>query len=163
MMSPQIFCSFLAFFSLFYFLCPHVLSSSLRPVCALPTWYDITLLCVNPYTCKQTFSEPPLHSMLIQIEFKSTQLIFPQLVMVLFLRSFFGQCCGWIRPPLWSSGQSSSLHDGDVSCFLWGTNSIYICYVEENRPPLWSSGQSSWLHNGDVSCFLWGTNSIYIC
>jgi hypothetical protein len=29
-------------------------------------------------------------------------------------------------------------------CFLWGTNWIYICYVEESRPPLWSSGQSSW-------------------
>jgi hypothetical protein len=28
-------------------------------------------------------------------------------------------------------------------CFLWGTNWIYICYVEESRPPLWSSGQSS--------------------
>jgi predicted AlkP superfamily pyrophosphatase or phosphodiesterase len=42
--------------------------------------------------------------------------------------------------------------------FLWGTNWIYICYVEESRPPLWSSGQSSWLHNGDVLCFLWGTN-----
>jgi predicted ferric reductase len=34
---------------------------------------------------------------------------------------------------------------GDVLCFLWGTNWIYICYVEESRPPLWSSGQSSWL------------------
>jgi hypothetical protein len=32
-------------------------------------------------------------------------------------------------------------------CFLWGTNWIYICYVEESRPPLWSSGQSSWLQN----------------
>jgi hypothetical protein len=30
-------------------------------------------------------------------------------------------------------------------CFLWITNLIYICYVEENRPPLWSSDQSSWL------------------
>jgi hypothetical protein len=29
--------------------------------------------------------------------------------------------------------------------FLWGTNWIYLCYVEERRPPLWSSGQSSWL------------------
>jgi hypothetical protein len=52
---------------------------------------------------------------------------------------------------------------GDVLCFLWGTNWIYICYVEESRPPLWSSGQSSWLNNGDVLCFLWGTNWIYIC
>jgi hypothetical protein len=48
-------------------------------------------------------------------------------------------------------------------CFLWGTNWIDICYVEDSRPPLWSSGQSSWLQNGDVSCFLWGTNSIYVC
>jgi hypothetical protein len=48
-------------------------------------------------------------------------------------------------PPLWSSGQSSWLHNGEVMCFLWGTNWIYICYVEESRPPLWSSGQSSWL------------------
>jgi hypothetical protein len=67
------------------------------------------------------------------------------------------------RPPLWSSGQSSWLLNGDVLCFLWGTNWIYICYVEESRPPLWSSGQSSWLLNGDVLCFLWGTNWIYIC
>jgi hypothetical protein len=65
------------------------------------------------------------------------------------------------RPPLWSSGQSSWLHKGDVLCFLWGTNWIYICYVEESRPPLWSSCQSFWLHNGDVLCFLWGTNWIY--
>jgi hypothetical protein len=49
------------------------------------------------------------------------------------------------RPPLWSSGQSSWLHNGDVLCFLWGTNRSYISYAEESRPPLWSSGQSSWL------------------
>jgi hypothetical protein len=36
-------------------------------------------------------------------------------------------------------------HNGDVLCFLCGTNSIYICYVEESRLPLWSSVQSSWL------------------
>jgi hypothetical protein len=46
------------------------------------------------------------------------------------------------RPPLWSSGKSSWLHNGDVLCFLWGTDWIYICHVEESRPPLWSSGQS---------------------
>jgi hypothetical protein len=46
---------------------------------------------------------------------------------------------------MWSSGESSWLHNGDVLCFLWGTNWIYICYVEESRPLLWSSGQSSWL------------------
>jgi hypothetical protein len=47
--------------------------------------------------------------------------------------------------PLWSSGQSSWLQNGDILCFLWGTNWIYICYVEGSRPPLWSSGQRSWL------------------
>jgi hypothetical protein len=67
------------------------------------------------------------------------------------------------RPALWSSGLSSWIHNGDVLRFLWGTNWIYICYVEESIPPLWSSGQSSWLHNGDVLRFLWGTNGIYIC
>jgi hypothetical protein len=67
------------------------------------------------------------------------------------------------RPPLWYSGQSSWLLNGDVLCFLWGTNWIYICYVEDSRPPLWSSGQSSWLQIGDVLCLLWGTNWIYIC
>jgi hypothetical protein len=66
-------------------------------------------------------------------------------------------------PPLWSGGQSSWLQNGDLLCFLWGTNWIYICYVEESRPPLWSSGQSSWLQNGVLLCFLWGTNWIYIC
>jgi hypothetical protein len=67
------------------------------------------------------------------------------------------------RPPLRSSGQGSRLQNGDVLCFLWGTNWIYICYVEESSPPLWSSGQGSWLQNGDVLCLLWGTNWIYIC
>jgi hypothetical protein len=60
-----------------------------------------------------------------------------------------------------SSGQSSWLQNGDVLCFLWGTNWIYICYVEESRPHLWPSGQSSRLEIGDVLCFLWGTNWIY--
>jgi hypothetical protein len=46
-------------------------------------------------------------------------------------------------PPLWSSGQSSWLQNGDVLCFLWSTNWIYVCYIEESRLPLWSSGQSS--------------------
>jgi hypothetical protein len=48
-------------------------------------------------------------------------------------------------PPLWSNGQSSWLQKGYVLCFLWGTNWIYLCYVEESSPPLMSSGQSSWL------------------
>jgi hypothetical protein len=47
--------------------------------------------------------------------------------------------------PLWPSGQSSWLQNGDVLCFLWSTNWIYICYVEESRLPLRSIGQSSWL------------------
>jgi hypothetical protein len=51
----------------------------------------------------------------------------------------------------------------EIYCFLWGTDWLYICYVEKSRPLLWSSGQSSWLQNGDVLCFLWGTNWIYIC
>jgi hypothetical protein len=51
----------------------------------------------------------------------------------------------------------------EMYCFLWGTNWIYISYIEESRPLLWSSGHSSWLHNGDVLSFLWGTNWIYIC
>jgi hypothetical protein len=38
-----------------------------------------------------------------------------------------------VRPPLWFSGQSSRLQNGDVLCLLWGTNWIYICYVED-RP-----------------------------
>jgi hypothetical protein len=58
--------------------------------------------------------------------------------------------------------KSSWLQNGDVLCFLWDTNWIYIYYVEESRP-LWYSGQSYWQHNGDVLCFLWGTNSIDIC
>jgi hypothetical protein len=68
-----------------------------------------------------------------------------------------------VGPHVWSSGQSSCLQNGDVFCFLWGTNLIYICYAEESTPPLWSSGQSSRLQNGDVLCFLWDTNWIYIC
>jgi hypothetical protein len=67
-----------------------------------------------------------------------------------------------IRAPLWSSGQISWLHNGDVLCFLWGTNWIYKYYVEESKPPLWSNGQSSYLLYRDVLCFLWGTNWIYI-
>jgi hypothetical protein len=47
--------------------------------------------------------------------------------------------------PLWSGGQSSWLQNGDVLCFPWGTNWIYICCKEESRPPLSSSGQSTWL------------------
>jgi hypothetical protein len=70
----------------------------------------------------------------------------------------------WVkRTPLWSSAQRSWLLNGYVLCFPWGTNWIYICYVEDSRPPLWSSDQSSWLLNGDVLYLLWGTNWIYIC
>jgi hypothetical protein len=72
-------------------------------------------------------------------------------------------CVKESRPPLWSSGQSSWLQNGEVLWFLWGTKWIYICCVEESRPPLWSSGQSSWLQNGEILWFLWGTKWIYIC
>jgi hypothetical protein len=48
-------------------------------------------------------------------------------------------------PPLWSSGQSSWLQNGDVLCFPWATNWICICYVDGSRPHLSSSVQSSWL------------------
>jgi hypothetical protein len=69
----------------------------------------------------------------------------------------------FLGPPLWSSGQSSWLQNGDLLRFLRYTNWIYKSYVEESIPPLWSSGQSSWLQNGDILYFLWGTNWIYIC
>jgi hypothetical protein len=49
-------------------------------------------------------------------------------------------CCLVVRVP----GYTTEMY------FLWGTNWIYICYVEESRPHLLSCGQSSWLHNGDV-------------
>jgi hypothetical protein len=49
--------------------------------------------------------------------------------------------CFWLWPPLWSSSQSSWLLKGGVLCYLWGTNWIYICYVEESRPPLWCSSE----------------------
>jgi hypothetical protein len=35
------------------------------------------------------------------------------------------------RPPLWSSGQSSWLQNGDVLCFLWGTN--WICMLFKRK------------------------------
>jgi hypothetical protein len=47
---------------------------------------------------------------------------------------------------------------GFTLCFLWGTNWIYVCYIEGSRQSLWSSGQSFWLQDGDVLCFLWGKN-----
>jgi hypothetical protein len=42
---------------------------------------------------------------------------------------YTGEQLRW--PPLWSSGQRSWLQNGHILCFLWGTNWIYICYVEE--------------------------------
>jgi hypothetical protein len=47
-------------------------------------------------------------------------------------------------PPLWSSGQSSRLQNGDV-LFPVRYELFYMCYVEERTPPLWSSTQCSWL------------------
>jgi hypothetical protein len=49
------------------------------------------------------------------------------------------------RPPLWSSDHICWLQNGDVFCFLWGTNWIYVCYLEESRPHLWSNSQRSFL------------------
>jgi hypothetical protein len=68
----------------------------------------------------------------------------------------FNRLCGLVVKGSW-------LQIGDALRSLWGTNWIYICYIEESRPPLLSSDQSSWLQNGDVLCFLWSTNWIYIC
>jgi hypothetical protein len=39
----------------------------------------------------------------------------------------------WTRPPLWSSGQSSWLHNGDVLWFLWGTNWIDMLCRRKDR------------------------------
>jgi hypothetical protein len=71
-------------------------------------------------------------------------------------------CCFGLAVKGTRRGNMAETHVEQL-CFLWGTNWIYICHVEEIRPPLWSSGQSSWLQNGDVLCFLWGTNWIYVC
>jgi hypothetical protein len=88
--------------------------------------------------------------------------VYPIIFVELWTQSIFGSLNRWLGiscayiyihththiyipegPPLWSSGQSSWWQNGDVLCFLWGTNWIYIYYVEESRPPVWSSGQSS--------------------
>jgi hypothetical protein len=50
------------------------------------------------------------------------------------------------RPPLWSSGQSSTQRRYIVLPVRYELN-LYMLY---SRPPLWSSGHSSWLQNGDV-------------
>jgi hypothetical protein len=65
-------------------------------------------------------------------------------------------------PSLWSSGQSSWLQNREVLCFLWSTNWIYICYVEESRPPLGLVVRVPG-YRTEKYCFLWGTNWIYIC
>jgi hypothetical protein len=55
------------------------------------------------------------------------------------------------RPPLWPSGQSSWLHNGDVFIVVsFEVRTEFICYVEDSRTHMWSSGQSSWLQNRDV-------------
>jgi hypothetical protein len=76
-----------------------------------------------------------MHECLLWHDFDGCSSICPQVI--------FGAPDPW--PPLLPSGQSSWLQNGDVLWFLWGTNWIHICYVEESRPPLWFSGQSSWL------------------
>jgi hypothetical protein len=37
------------------------------------------------------------------------------------------------RPSLWSSDQCSWLHNGDVLCFLLGSNWIYVMYKKADR------------------------------
>jgi hypothetical protein len=105
-------------------------------------WYKI--FCLRP---KMSFSTPGVLEPQVEDHYFTTVIVFMT----------------FCAPRLWFSGQSSWPQNGEVLCFLWGTNWIYICYVEESRPPLWSNCQSSWLQNGEVLCFLWGTNWIYIC
>jgi hypothetical protein len=53
------------------------------------------------------------------------------------IKAYGGSLCGLVaRVPDYRT---------EMYCFLWGTNWICICYVEEGRRRLWSSGQSSWL------------------
>jgi hypothetical protein len=40
----------------------------------------------------------------------------------------------------------------EMYCLLWGTNWVYICYVEESRPPLWSNGFPAAERRCIVSC-----------
>jgi hypothetical protein len=114
-----------------------------------------TSTSVSPAKHSTDCSETPVHIQTTRRYIPEVGSIWRRLI--IFIKHVYG------GPPLWSNGQSSWLQSGDVLCFLWGTNWIYICYVEESRQPLWSSGQSSWLQSGDVLCFLWGTNWIYIC
>jgi hypothetical protein len=127
------------------------------------------LLSISPHLSRDLWATEALFSFRHPRHFCSSLYFRPQLqgvsrrVAYLSFRWDFFKFFLWDDPPLWSSGQSSWLQNGDVLCFLWGTNWTYICYVQESRPPLWSSGQSSWLQNIDVMCFMWGTNSICIC
>jgi hypothetical protein len=41
------------------------------------------------------------------------------------------------RPPLWFSGQSFWLKNGDVLCFLWGRNWIYMLLAVPDHALLW--------------------------
>jgi hypothetical protein len=118
-----------------------------------PLWGPCSILGQIQFNCFSSIAPPPPnlffsttvnHSLHISANSICTPKLSPEFLIT------------W--PPLWSSGQSSWLQNGDVLWFLWGTNWIYICYVEESRLTLWSSGQSSWLQNEDVLCFLWGTN-----
>jgi hypothetical protein len=59
-------------------------------------------------------------------EMPSWNLTVAQLVNKFLSTSYFFAGYFITRPPLRSSGQSSWLLKGDVLCFLWGTNWIYV-------------------------------------
>jgi hypothetical protein len=67
--------------------------------------------------------------------------------------------------PLWYSGQSPWLENGDVFCFLWGTNWIYLCYIEESRPPcknfIFVLHTHCWRVKYWKSTFSWGRKFVY--
>jgi hypothetical protein len=76
-----------------------------------------------------TISPPPSLSLSLSISLISIFVLFSHL---------FDCLCGIV---VWVSGCRTEMY-----CFLWGTNWIYICYVEESRPPLWSNGHPSPRH-----------------
>jgi hypothetical protein len=134
-------------------------------------WREYHIKCLHllqpafslfPPKLQWTISSNILLPYMVPFNFSLNRTVLRMYALLLHEISEFAFLLASLRPPLRSSGQSSWPHNGDVLCFLWVTNWIYICYVEESRPPLWSSGQSSWPHNWDVLCFLWGTNWIFM-
>jgi hypothetical protein len=61
----------------------------------------------------------------------------PQVSWPVPIRNYLQNYEPYWRPPVWSSGQRNWLQNGDELSFLWGTNLIYICYVEESRGTLY--------------------------